>query len=81
MKNIRYFVVVAASFALLSACQNTVQGFGQDLEKAGEKIQGKKTTSSVNSVQPAAGSAYSTNSTTYNSGTTYSTSPTYGDVY
>ena len=38
MKNLITLVVVSASL-LLSAC-NTVKGMGQDIQKAGEKIEG-----------------------------------------
>ena len=38
MKNIMTLLVVAAAL-LLSAC-NTVKGVGQDIQRAGEKIEG-----------------------------------------
>jgi len=38
MKNLMTLLVVATGF-LLSAC-NTVKGVGQDIQKAGEKIEG-----------------------------------------
>jgi predicted small secreted protein len=34
-----FYAVCAATLLLLSAC-NTVKGMGQDLQKAGEKIEG-----------------------------------------
>lgn len=37
----RYYIVALLSLAALSlsACSNTAQGFGRDMEKAGQKIQ------------------------------------------
>jgi predicted small secreted protein len=34
-----FYVVCAATLLLLTAC-NTVKGMGQDLQKAGEKLEG-----------------------------------------
>ena len=38
MKKLTLIALLAVSFIPLSAC-NTVEGFGQDVENAGEKIQ------------------------------------------
>tara|TARA_Y100000034_G_scaffold130730_1_gene189905 strand:- start:495 stop:719 length:225 start_codon:yes stop_codon:yes gene_type:complete len=70
------FLIISFSVITLAACQNTVQGFGQDLEKAGQKIQGNQTTKTqatpsapvYNSAAPAPATQ------TYNA-------PTYGDTY
>ena len=79
MKNIRFLVLGTFVCLSLGACQNTVQGFGQDMEKAGKKIQGEKVQG--NNVSSSSNvTTYSSNKP-YDSGTTYSTSPTYGDVY
>lgn len=40
MRTLLLLTLLAAAPIALSAC-NTVDGFGQDMERAGEKIQGK----------------------------------------
>ena len=59
-------ILCVSALAVAGGCQNTVEGFGQDLEKAGKKIQG----------QPAPAKT-----TTQHTTRTYSSNPTYGDVY
>ncbi len=61
-------ILCVSALTVSAGCQNTVQGFGQDLEKAGKKIQGDPNTKT-------------STSTTTRSTTTYSSNPTYGDVY
>ncbi len=80
MKNIRFLILGSFVCLSLGACQNTVDGFGQDMEKAGKKIQGERVQNNNATATPT-GTTYSTNNRTYDSGKTYSTSPTYGDVY
>jgi len=65
-------ILCVSALAVSAGCQNTVQGFGQDLEKAGKKIQGDPN---------AKTNANTSTATTTRSTTTYSSSPTYGDVY
>lgn len=79
MKNIRFLILGSFVCLSLGACHNTVDGFGQDVERAGKKIQGEKVESNNVSASPSV-TTYSSNKP-YDSGTTYSTSPTYGDVY
>lgn len=45
--------VLALSVLSLAACQNTVHGFGADLEKAGKSIQGEKTSSAATTTTAA----------------------------
>lgn len=39
LKNLAVAVLFLGIFASLAACKNTVDGAGQDIEKAGEEIQ------------------------------------------
>ena len=39
MKVITGFLLVIASMITLTACEHTVQGFGQDMQHNGEKIE------------------------------------------
>ena len=70
------FLIISFSVITLDACQNTVQGFGQDLETAGQKIQGNKAqTSQATPSAPVYNSAAPAPTTQ-----TYS-APSYGDTY
>lgn len=37
--SVALFLSVLASFLLLAGCENTVRGFGQDMQHAGKEIQ------------------------------------------
>lgn len=40
MKDIGYFIIfLTLAFVILGGCSNTMDGMGQDIERAGEKIQ------------------------------------------
>ncbi|MCC6346774.1 MAG: entericidin A/B family lipoprotein [Nitrospirales bacterium] len=41
VKKIASFILVVFSIATLTSCQHTAHGVGEDMEKAGEKIQKK----------------------------------------
>ncbi|MGE4313721.1 MAG: entericidin A/B family lipoprotein [Pseudobdellovibrionaceae bacterium] len=58
--------ILALSLFALSACQNTVHGFGEDLEKAGKNIQGQKTSSNSTAPQPTTTTSNSASGYNYN---------------
>ncbi len=60
MKNIRFLILGSFICLSLGACQNTVDGFGQDMERAGKKIQGEKVESNNVSASPSV-TTYSSN--------------------